>query len=232
MRRRLEILGIVILALLLAVPAAADGRRAVEGGKPAAPTWLGIKLGGTGESGGVPVVNVFKDSPAQKAGLRAQDVILAVDGTPVGSSRELIQLIQQQDQGSWIPLTIVRRERERDLRVRLGTRPTSKRDLRVVRGWIGVKSIQLPPALREHFGAPEEAGVMIADVAEASPAEAAGFELGDVVFEFDGRPVRSPADLVRGVSRGGVGNVQEFVLMRDGLDMVLEARIASYPEAE
>jgi S1-C subfamily serine protease len=94
-----------------------------------------------------------------------------------------------------------------------------------------VQSIDLPPALREHFGAPAEAGVMISHVEAASPAEAAGFELGDVVFEVDGEQVRSTSELDQRVAGAGVGNDVEFQVARAGARLVLEARIEAAAEA-
>ena len=88
---------------------------------------------------------------------------------------------------------------------------------------------ELPSALREHFGAPAEAGVMISDVVVGSPAEAAGFELGDVVYEVDTVSVGSLRALRELVEGGGVGNRYEYSVARSGAVLVLEARIENAP---
>jgi hypothetical protein len=60
------------------------------------------------------------------------------------------------------------------------------------RGYIGVQVLGLTPELRVHFGAPEDAGVLVARVDEGSPAAAAGIEVGDVLTAVDGKPIAGP----------------------------------------
>ena len=194
-------------------------------------SWLGVQLGrsnGTSTEG-VPIFRVIEGSPADKGGLRARDVITSVDGQAVMNNSELIQRIQAHDDGSWIALTITRGDDERDLRVRLTGRPETG-DMKPRTGWIGVRAIALPPELREHFGAPKESGVMLSRIEPGSPAESAGLELGDVVFEMDGEPVGNPAALARMVAGAGVGNRVEFLAMRWGVEVVAEATVESRPE--
>lgn len=63
------------------------------------------------------------------------------------------------------------------------------------RAFIGVSLMSLSPELREHFGAPENAGVMVESVQENSPADKAGVKVGDIVLTVDGKDVKSSADL-------------------------------------
>ena len=205
------------------------------------PGWIGVMLGGAGvpavdaedESApkGVSVRYVVKDSPAADAGLRGRDRILTIDGTPVESNAALFAALRGQAAGNWIGLTVMRGKAERQLRIRLGRRPKEVRSLEMRRAWIGVQAIDLPPALREHFGAPAEAGVMISAVEVGSPAEAAGFEIGDVVFEIDGISLGSQGELLQRVSSGGVGNTSEFAVARAGAAMTLETLLALEPES-
>jgi serine protease Do len=199
--------------------------------------WLGVLLGepgepreGSGPLSGVPISGVVRDSPAERARLRAQDRILAVDGVAVRTPKELVNLVGRMEAGRWVSLTVDRDGDELQLSARLIERPADRRELRVRSGWIGSLAIDLPAKLREHFGAPEDAGAMISEVLPGSPAEAAGLEIGDVVFEIDGRPVRSVGELDRQVSTAGVGNVVEIVLVRNGAEITLEATVAETPE--
>ena len=160
---------IVLAASMLSVVALAN-----ESASEAA--WIGVRLNGATDRDGVAVSRIFEDSPAARAGLRASDVIVEFDGRPVAGPGDLIKKIREHGPGNWVPLTVDRTGHEFDLRIRLGSRPANIRGLKSRNGWIGVKSIELPPSLREHFGAPADAGVMISEVMESSPAEAAGFE--------------------------------------------------------
>ena len=222
-----------LLILLLATAAIAqDGKRA-----PGRRAWMGVLLedapvGGDGDAarvGGVRLGGIIRNSPADEAGLRAQDRILAVNGTAVMSVRELMKALGRTEPDSWINMSIERNGHEREVRLRLTTRPARVRNLDVRRGWIGIGAIDLPPQLAERFGAPEQGGVMISEVEPLSPAEAAGFELGDVVYEVNGEPVRSSAELASRIGRGGRGNVIEVTLARDGVEIVLEPLVAEEP---
>jgi S1-C subfamily serine protease len=71
---------------------------------------------------------------------------------------------------------------------------------------------------------------MISEVATGSPAEAAGLRIGDVVYDIDGRQVRSLNAFHQLISTGGVGNVLEIMAARDGAEIVVEALVDDTPE--
>lgn len=228
---RRTMFGLILAWVALGV---AGSAAAQEDGRAPETGWLGVQLGGAAgaQLEGVGVLQIIENGPAHLSGLRARDRIVSLDGVSVSSNVELIRLVQAHAPGSWVPLTVVRGDRELDLRVRLGTRPAELGGLRPLRGWIGVDAIGLPAALRERFGAPADRGVMVADVARGSSAEAAGFELGDVVFEIDGEPIVSPAELHRKLAGAGVGNSVVFRVARDGQEVELEAVVEAAPDPE
>ncbi|HVE71106.1 MAG TPA: PDZ domain-containing protein [Thermoanaerobaculia bacterium] len=63
------------------------------------------------------------------------------------------------------------------------------------RTFIGVGLVSLSPELREHFGAPKDAGVIVESVQDDSPAEKAGIRVGDILLSVDGKDVKSSAEL-------------------------------------
>lgn len=83
-------------------------------------------------------------------------------------------------------------------------------------GYLGVQILGLTPELRRHFGAPEEAGVMISKVEENGPAAAAGLIVGDILTQVDGKPVSDPLELVHAVRQKKAGDTAELELYRDG----------------
>ncbi len=228
----------VVLALFLAcLPAAAEAAK-----EPAKPQgWLGVTVGpasapeaqdAADSPAGVPVEGVVADSPARRAGLRARDRILAVDGKAVSSASELISLVKASAPDGYVTLSVRRGKRTLELKAFLEARPENAGSLRMLEGWIGVEAIDLPPDLREFFGAPREAGVMISRVVAGSPAESAGLTLGDVVFDVEGDPIRSAHGLASAVARGGVDNRLQVRLMRNGAEITVEPLVAPKPDKD
>ena len=65
------------------------------------------------------------------------------------------------------------------------------------RGYLGVRLLEMTPELREHYGAPRDAGVLVASVEADSPAQKAGIQVGDIITKADGERIESPRDLAR-----------------------------------
>jgi membrane-associated protease RseP (regulator of RpoE activity) len=84
------------------------------------------------------------------------------------------------------------------------------------RSLIGVRVTALTPELREHFGVPSEAGVMVSKVIEDSAAERAGVEVADIITRADSDTIESSTDLSRVVRRKDVGEEVALELYRDG----------------
>ncbi len=96
---------------------------------------------------------------------------------------------------------------------------------KVVRGYLGVSMQDLTPDLTAIFGAPKDTkGVLVSHVAENSPAAAAGLKPGDVLVEFDGKPIPSATAFATHVSLLQPGNKVPLVLLRNSTrqDLTLE----------
>lgn len=93
------------------------------------------------------------------------------------------------------------------------------------RGFLGVQLVDLTPALREHFGAPEDAGVMVSSIATDSPAARAGLEVGDVVSAIDGEQVATAFEVARRISVFEDGSTVALEIWRDGRVETLSATI-------
>jgi S1-C subfamily serine protease len=202
--------------------------------------WMGVYLDNDpveGEAGeqdadilsSVVVRRVVEDSPAARAGLRARDRIVSIDGAPATDYRSLVSRVGRMAPGTWVTLDLRRGRRDLQVRVRLGERPARLGTLRPREGWIGVETIDLTPSLREHFGAPEDAGVLVSHIEEGSPAAAGGLLLGDVIFDLYGFPASSSREVAQRIAGGGIGNSVEITLMRNGSEMVVEVEIATAP---
>jgi len=189
---------------------------------------------GLREVRGVGVTEVIKDSPAEKAGLKKDDVILRFDGESVTSVRKLTRLVSEASSDQAVRLGISRGGAEQELSVTLSKREMSNllgpkiRD-DVFRGIeqnfpriesgngdfvfafggnrrIGVSTQSLTKQLADYFGV-KDGGLLITSVTENSPAAKAGLKAGDVITGADGEKVTSAGDLSRAVNKKDDGAV-------------------------
>jgi serine protease Do len=101
---------------------------------------------------------------------------------------------------------------------------------KVVRGWLGVSIQELSPELASQFGLEESKGVLVSDVLDNSPAKKAGLERGDVIVEFDGKPVENPTQLRNHVAQTSVGKKAVVKFIREKAPRTVEVTIAEQPK--
>ena len=227
-----------ILALFMLIPAAL----AASPAENAPRAWLGVFLDDRGVppqredatasapvSEGVRVSGVIDGSPADEARLRSKDSIVAVDGAAVNGAAELMARLRDLGPGSFVKLSVKRAGHDLEMSAVLGTRSEKGNRWKIVRGWVGVDAIELPASLRGHFGAPEDAGILVSNVSAGSPADRSGIRVGDVIYEADRQPVTSAEAFSEIVTLGGVENSIDVVLARDGARIVVGPRIERAP---
>ena len=101
----------------------------------------------------------------------------------------------------------------------------------VVRGWLGVRIQGLDQTLAESFGMDTPRGALVAEVMENSPAAKAAIENGDVIIEFNGKPVQKSADLPALVATTPIGNKADVKLLRDGKELTVKVEIGNLNDA-
>lgn len=174
---------------------------------PAGKGWLGVWLGDAVD-GGAEVLAVVPGGPAQRAGLLQGDRIVLAADRSVANQQELGRVLESRRAGERVELHVLRSGEAHALVVELGSRaprpPAEAPDAplalpRVLQIAPGVRLIDvggaqvavesIPPALRVHFGAPADSGVLVTRVAERSPVARTGLRVGDVLVRLAGKPV-------------------------------------------
>jgi serine protease Do len=166
---------------------------------------------------GALIANVEPKSPADEAGLKAGDVIVAVNGRPVADNNQLTRDIGAIPPGSKAKLEVIRDGKSRTTEVKLAGRPEETEEAsgrssdrsgadKGEGDLLGLSVQDLTPELARRANvAGDTHGAVVTEVAPDSPAGNAGFEPGFVVLEVNRRPVASAADYrkaVKGLKKG------------------------------
>jgi serine protease Do len=163
---------------------------------------------------GVVVNQVADDSPAEKAGLKEEDVILSANGSSIESANDLSEAVSAAKPGDKMTLDVIRSGHEMQIAVTLGEREDSSDNIIISRGYkapqnwtfnysnddeedsyIGVQLVELTPQLGAYFGADDANGVLVSEVEKGSPAEKAGIQAGDIIVAVGDDKVSDAQDL-------------------------------------
>ncbi len=173
--------------------------------------YLGVQYADGEQHKGAKVTEVLDDTPAAKAGLRKDDVIIAIDGEPLGCGGDLAQAISGHPPGTKVKVEYLRGKQRKTATVELAPLPQV-----TAWSWDGDMDFDMdlpptPPNAPGMVRAPARAylgilgggeedgatGVVIGEVMEGSPAENMGLEQGDLIQRINGETVATFGDVVR-----------------------------------
>lgn len=164
---------------------------------------------------GVLIAEVEPGSPAARAGLRANDVVLSVNGTAVNEQGALNFQIATGRPGETANLQVQRGARVETVRVPLQTRPAIPREQRVIASGnplAGATVANLSPDVLQAFGADpdqiEVQGVVVTTPGEGYAGRGAGFRRGDLIQSVNGRAVRTVGELQSALNAGGPWRIE------------------------
>ena len=100
----------------------------------------------------------------------------------------------------------------------------------VERGWLGAIIQDLTKDLASSFGYDSTDGVLIGDVVSGGPADKAGLQAGDIVLEYNGKPVADAAQFRNAVAATDPNSEAEIVVFRDGQRKTLQVQIGLLDE--
>ena len=171
-------------------------------------------------NGGVTFANVEPPgSPADKAGLVGGDIITIVDGQPVHSDDEMMEILRRIPIGKTVDVVYIRDGETKNTKLTTMSKDDSDRLS---------KEFASRPAGRGRFGFDDDDtervpiagtkmfGVRLDDVEPSLPADMAGIKNGDIVIEFDGVPIRTVDELKARVPRAIPYSTIKVVVIRGG----------------
>src|SRR5262245_53337278 len=167
--------------------------------------WLGVRIRdlseqemndiskshGLREGFGALIVDVMKETPADAAGLKNGDLVVAFKNRPIVDTRALQRYVAATGVGETVTLTVFRRDQgRRPVDVRIGAMPDAVAADRVCAEYGFLlrepEGPPEPPSARALASAPT-----VAVVLPSGRAEAAGLQVGDVLIEIEGKSVES-----------------------------------------
>lgn len=170
--------------------------------------WIGVQIQpvtqdiadslGLKKAEGALVAEPQANSPAQKAGIEAGDVITSVDGKEVKDARDLAKKIGAMAPKASIKLTVLHKGAEKTLTLTLGEMPNTKEARASSEDGnssadLGKLGLTLAPAARVSGAGAD--GVVVTGVDSGGVAADHGFSTGDVILEVAGKSVSTPAEV-------------------------------------
>lgn len=110
--------------------------------------------------------------------------------------------------------------------------PQLKEKGHVSRGWLGVYIQRVTPELAKSFGLNQPTGALVSEVTKGGPAEGTGLAHGDVIVEFNGKPVEHFNDLPRMVAATPPGTKVSLKVLRKGKEKTFKVKLGELPEQE
>ncbi len=216
---------------------------------------LGVNLGGAeANGGGVRVESVSPGGPAEDAGVKPGDIIVAVQARPVTTGRELVRAMETVKAGDKVELAIKRsgkpvkitvEARELDRAIFIAAPGTPGAPLLpplpalrafdelphggmhwLLEDWGDAEFVTLTPALGRYFGA--DKGVLVARAPEAADF---GLQDGDVILAIGGREPQSGSHAMRMLRSYQPGEAVELRILRDRRAQTLSAKIPEHDVA-
>lgn len=180
-----------------------------------------------GDRTGLVITGVEDDSPADRAGLREEDVILSYDGKPVEKLDDLIQLVRGTKPGTEVRLRIFRDGEEKEVHVTIGRLPGRRRERFSIPGEEGMFVFRWPPRLgiqihdlnkdlASYFNLDSDEGVLVLEVIKDSPADKAGIRAGDVIVAVNDEAIRDSDDLYEALEEVEKGDEITVEFVRHG----------------
>jgi Do/DeqQ family serine protease len=194
--------------------------------------WLGVQIGNVPQTfikemklahdDGAFIYHVFKNSPADNAGILPGDFLTALDDVKIHSSDELISVVADLKVGGRYTFSLIRGGNETRLDVVIGKREDEEAledPSRNKRLWPGVTVYPFTEEMRnEQAGRSPGHGVIVREVSLGSPAYAAGLQIGDIITAINSVQVASLLDFYR-LLNDSINKEIMFDLYREGKEL-------------
>jgi serine protease Do len=149
------------------------------------------------EKSGALISQVYGGSPAEKAGLKAGDVVIEIDGVKITNSQDVVREVLKKQLGQKVDFVILREGKRTEISLitaqmpeKLGEREPDQ----PAREWFGLRVSNVTPDLAKQLGLTKTEGIVIVGVEPNSVAQRAGLRAGDMILEVNRQKVFNEED--------------------------------------
>ena len=159
--------------------------------------WLGISIQDISEDiaksmnyknkNGVLVTDVFKDDPADKAGIKVGDIITEINGKAIKDTHELLLTTASLRVGEKATIKALRDGKEISFQIIVAERK-DKPEIALAKksgGYFGINVQEITKDLAKQLGISHDAGLIVTDVEEGSPADNVGIQPHDIIVQVN-----------------------------------------------
>jgi len=233
-------LSLFVICLSMILTSCSDNSRRIQKFAENTP-WFGVRIKDIAEKRldnlkidhGVEIIEVYENSPAEKAGLEADDILLSFNGQAIVEVDDLIERVEEANIDDQVKITYMRDGEEKETMATIAgkQKKTWKKSFgwfnaddkykkkiykyESEHAWMGVSTERLTDQLREYFNVPEDVGILITEVAEDSPAEEYGLKAGDIIVSIEDKEIEDYYDLIKILDRYDPEDEIEISIIRN-----------------
>jgi serine protease Do len=190
--------------------------------------WFGIQIQDVTESdakdlelaaGGALIMRVEENSPAQKAGLKRYDLIVAINGKEVKAAADLQMEIANSNPGDEIDVTIFRNRDKQKVRIKVSEAPDAAKEQAVADSKslnLGMVLVKNTPALAREYELKTAKGLVVENVDRSGVAAENGLKPGDVILAVNRSEIDSVEQFKRMLGSRRSGSMVLLLINRNG----------------
>jgi serine protease Do len=171
------------------------------------------------EKEGALISQVYGGSPAERAGLKAGDVVIEVDGVKVTNSQDVVREVLKKQVGQKVNFGILQEGKRTEISVtaaqmpeKIGERGPTKPE----KEWFGLRVSNVTPDIATELGLKKTEGVVIVGVEPNSVAQSAGLKAGDIILEVNRQKVFNENDYRSVMEKAKPDQGALFLINRQG----------------